>query len=186
MNTYLNYGHKMNQPNQHNQYPNKPPEPPVFRSVRLENGNATSLALWAKYDGFGAHVSGNLTIASPNNEQHTIKLNGFFGLSDNGDVRLSLRESLAVDGIYPQIGTIYVNHKDGTMKFHPKDKAIPQLVVYATNVLPLEVAQAIGIKSLTPNHNAAPDTPGLNNNHTNPGTSNDQPRQPPSQHPRFS
>lgn len=161
------------QPIHQNQQPaqNRPSAPPVFRSEPIE-GNKTNLALWARDFETGAHVTGALTLFTQQGQQYTTKVSGFFGLSDKGDVRISLSNVIQENGKYITVGTIYFQ-KDNVMTFYPKDKSMPKLSMYATDCLHSEVAKAIGLKSKKPELNLQTPNPAPNTNigtNTGPGT----------------
>lgn len=115
---------------------------PVFRSEKLEN-NPNALALWGRHETKGPHVTGTLTQVDGNGQQFSTKVSGFFKISDRGDVQIPL--STNVNNQYVTVGVLYVQ-KTGDLKFYPKDKNQPQLIVKATNVMTAEVADAIGVK----------------------------------------
>lgn len=142
--------------NQNTNQPRQAPTPPVFKSEPLEQNN-TNLALWARFEPRGAHVTGLFTSVNAQMAQYTTNVNGFFGLSDQGEVRISLKESQPSNGIYKDIGTIYFNQKSNSMKFYPKDKSLPQLVIFGTNELHPEVAKAIGLSPNSPKLQQQPD-----------------------------
>lgn len=119
---------------------------PVFKSDRLE-GSPSSMALWANMEATGPHVKGRLTQVAPTGEQYTTNVTGFFKISEKGDVQIQL-SSRQGDRFGPE-GTLYVQ-RGGELKFYPKDKAHPQLVVRATDAMSQEVADAIGVKRAEP------------------------------------
>lgn len=145
---------------------------PVFRSDRLEN-SPNALALWGRHENKGPHVTGTLTQVDGNGQQFSTKVSGFFKISDRGDVQIPL--STNVNNQYVTVGVLYVQ-RTGDLKFYPKDKNQPQLVVKATNVMTPEVADAIGVKR--PEAKKTYETPPTT-------TNNEQPSSNTTTRPRF-
>jgi hypothetical protein len=124
--------------------PNQQPAPvsrqPVFRSQPLENSPA-AMVLWGGYENNKPHITGKLTVTSPDGQLSTLNISGFFKINEKGEVQLPL--SSRIGNEYASIGTIYIQR--GNLRFYPKDRTQPQLQLEATNTLPLEVAEAIGV-----------------------------------------
>lgn len=140
---------------------------PVFRSEKLDN-SPNALALWGRHETKGPHVTGTLTQVDGNGQQFSTKVSGFFKISDRGDVQIPL--STNVNNQYVTVGVLYIQ-KTGDLKFYPKDKNQPQLVVKATNVMTAEVAEAIGVKR-----------PEYKRTYETPSASPAQESQPPAEH----